>query len=292
MNKMTKRAYMAALEQALESLPTEEREAALTYYEEFFAEAGSGQQEQVMEELGPPDVLAEGILAEANFSGKSSTPYVPMDPEQEKTQESSQSVSAASQKPLEAAVQMNWESAQSNGSPAATATPPLPEEDVFRQYTGGNNLPARVEVSGSYRQNDYQQQSQSYQTDKKGLSGWKLALVIALLILFSPVIIGLAGGLFGGFVGILGGLIGLIVGVAAMALGGLSAIVVGIGWLSVNLGEGLAAIGSGLVVSAAGLFLSIPLMTLLKKGVPAFFRWTGKLLSKLWKKIKGWRFEI
>jgi uncharacterized membrane protein len=72
---MTKKEYLNELNKALKRLPKEERENAISYYREYFEEAGDDQ--NVIRELGEPKELARKILVECaeknldNENGKS-----------------------------------------------------------------------------------------------------------------------------------------------------------------------------------------------------------------------------
>lgn len=61
--------YMAELESRLQSLPEEERKAALNYYEEYFNEAGVQRERNAIDELGPPAKIAAQILADVTYTG-------------------------------------------------------------------------------------------------------------------------------------------------------------------------------------------------------------------------------
>lgn len=64
---MSKQAFLDTLHQLLASLPTEERLAAVKYYEEYFEEAGPGQEEAILAELGSPQAIADALLRD--YSG-------------------------------------------------------------------------------------------------------------------------------------------------------------------------------------------------------------------------------
>ena len=64
---MNKQAFLDTLHQLLASLPTEERLAAVKYYEEYFEEAGPGQEEAILAELGDPQGIADALLRD--YSG-------------------------------------------------------------------------------------------------------------------------------------------------------------------------------------------------------------------------------
>lgn len=56
--------YMRELESALKRLPREDREEALSYYREYFEEAGPSKEAEVIEELGDPKFAASQIVKE------------------------------------------------------------------------------------------------------------------------------------------------------------------------------------------------------------------------------------
>ncbi|MBP8855998.1 MAG: DUF1700 domain-containing protein [Oscillospiraceae bacterium] len=58
---MNKAEFLAALSGELASVTTEEREAALDYYSEYFADAGVENEPSVLEELGSPAQVAANI---------------------------------------------------------------------------------------------------------------------------------------------------------------------------------------------------------------------------------------
>lgn len=61
---MNKAEYLERLRKALSSVPAEERESAMTYYEEFFSDAGADNEQAVIASLGAPEALAEAIIRE------------------------------------------------------------------------------------------------------------------------------------------------------------------------------------------------------------------------------------
>ena len=74
---MSRNEYLAELKSLLMSLPSDERDAAIKYYQEFFEDAGGDKEQEVISELGSPKVLAESIIAEQNRTEKSSTEFIP-----------------------------------------------------------------------------------------------------------------------------------------------------------------------------------------------------------------------
>ena len=56
--------YLQALRQALSVLPDDEIASAIRYYEDYFLDAGDENADKVIEELGPPEQVAQAILNE------------------------------------------------------------------------------------------------------------------------------------------------------------------------------------------------------------------------------------
>lgn len=54
--------YLQALRAALAVLPDDEIDSAMRYYEDYFLDAGDENAAQVIEQLGPPEQVAEAIL--------------------------------------------------------------------------------------------------------------------------------------------------------------------------------------------------------------------------------------
>ena len=61
---MNKYEFLAQLRNALSSVPQEERDAAMSYYEEFFSDAGEENEQAVIASLGSPQELAQSIINE------------------------------------------------------------------------------------------------------------------------------------------------------------------------------------------------------------------------------------
>jgi len=61
---MNKFEFLERLRSALVSLPWEECQSAMKYYEEYFAEAGEDREEEILKELGSPEAVAATILSD------------------------------------------------------------------------------------------------------------------------------------------------------------------------------------------------------------------------------------
>jgi uncharacterized membrane protein len=65
--KVNKESFLQELRRKLTVLSSEEREAAITYYEEYFNDAGLENEQSVLNELGSVDKVVNGILKENNY---------------------------------------------------------------------------------------------------------------------------------------------------------------------------------------------------------------------------------
>lgn len=61
---MNRVGFMTELERLLSAMPEEERQAAVRYYADYFADAGEANEAEVIRELGSPEKVAESIKAD------------------------------------------------------------------------------------------------------------------------------------------------------------------------------------------------------------------------------------
>jgi len=88
--------------------------------------------------------------------------------------------------------------------------------------------------------------------------------IIVLAVLFSPVLLGLAGGLIGVTVGLGGGAVGIVAGGASMILGGLASLILAIPIMFQDFGFGLVAGGTGLLLIGVGIIFVVLIVMLVK----------------------------
>lgn len=67
--------FMAELGRLLADLPEEERQAAIQYYADYFADAGDANEADVIRELGSPEKVAESIKADYYGTGFNESDY-------------------------------------------------------------------------------------------------------------------------------------------------------------------------------------------------------------------------
>lgn len=121
--------------------------------------------------------------------------------------------------------------------------------------------------------------------EPKPRSRMPLALIIILLVFASPILLGVGGGLLGGFLGIFGGLLGVVAGIFGASfgclIGGGIAVVAGVVKLIFNPLAGLVMIALGALVFAVGMLFMVLFAWMVVKWLPALFRWFINLCQRL-----------
>ncbi len=289
---MNRAEFMSRLTALLQDVPPAEREEAITYYNEYFDDAGEGNEAGVIAALGSPEELARSIKAglsdsgnageftESGFHGyeqRNKNQIMSTVPEQEGAQGDAQNGSQANdggsvhgaygQQADGGGNAYGAYGQQANGSGNAYGA-------YGQQANGGGT------AYDAYGQRDAQGAPQ-----KKSMTGGKIALIIVAAILLSPVWIGVFGGLFGGGVGILAGLLGifiafLVVGVVLTVVG-IALVIAGfVAVFGAPLG-GLCLVGGGLVMAAVGLVFVWLMVLVVGTAIPALFRGCVNLCRRL-----------
>lgn len=136
---------------------------------------------------------------------------------------------------------------------------------------------------GNY-QNDYScipQETTKMDEKKKKINTVIKILIIVLLVITSPLWLGIVTGLFGAIVGIIGAFLGIAVGLIGvnigLLVGGIMCIVVGIARFAFSAVEALAMIGIGAFLTSIGLLIGL------------LWIWcVGVWIPKLVKVVIGW----
>jgi len=271
---------MSRLTALLQDVPPAEREEAIAYYNEYFDDAGEGNEAGVIAALGSPEELAKAIKAglfdggnEGEFTESGFHGYEQRNKNQLMSTEEAQSGAQADGAG-------NTYGQQANGGGNAYG----------QQMNGGGNAYGQ-QTAGAGSAYGYQQQTGNGQRNgqgipqKKPMTGGQIALIIVLAVLLSPVWIGVLGGLFGGGVGILAGLFGiflafLVVGVVLTVVGVALALAGFVAMFGAPLG-GLSMIGGGLVMVAVGLVFVWLMVLVVGTAIPALFRGCVNLCHRL-----------
>lgn len=271
---MNRAEFMSRLTAFLQDVPPAEREEAIAYYNEYFDDAGEGNEEGVIAALGSPEELARSIKAGLLDGGNAG----------EFTESGFHSYEQRNKNQVMSTNQQ--QAGGQNGAQTGTGG--------FQGNPYGQQAGSTAGANGSYGQQanagnngygSYGQQDPQGRPQKKPMTGGQIALIIVLAVLLSPVWIGVLGGLFGGGVGILAGLLGvfiafLVVGVVLTVVG-IALVIAGfVAMFGAPLG-GLSLIGGGLIMVAVGLVFVWLMVLVVGTAIPALIRGCVNLCRRL-----------
>ena len=272
---MTKYEFLGDLSRLLADLPEEERKQALHYYEDYFADAGEDNEQDVLKELGSPEAIADQIKNEGteDISYGDSAGFHAAD--------------AASFGDFFRGFLLFFRFGQCHNSPALrfnalyiylTSRELCGKADGWHKMSGSQNSSNnRQKKSGFFAKMDQSNTlimiivlivtSPIWGSVLISIAGILLGIVSAIVGIFAAMIFGGAGSAIGGVATIVGGIIGIIAGKTA---GGI--LTIGVGCLLFALGSAFCYLG---------IFLVIRLFPLLWKQLQRFWDWiTGKLTGK------------
>lgn len=286
---MTKYEFLGDLSRLLKDLPEEERKQALHYYEDYFADAGEDNEQEVLNELGSPENIAELIKADSPDEitygdGASTHATAPLQPYKAAGPEHSENVSGNA----------------SDVTPDSTQNDRSQSDNNWHSMTGdpsGNQQSNTGYTNGSASHSNASGANQSTCSRSSGLfSGMdntNLIIMIIVLVVTSPIwgsaLLGIASfllGLLGALVGILAA---LVLGGGGSAISGIVAIVAGfIALFAGHAASGVLTIGVGCLLFSLGsafcylgVFLAIRLIPLLWRQLGRLWDWCRiKLLGK------------
>lgn len=238
---MDRAEFMRRLSELLQDVPPAEREEALQYYNDYFDDAGEGNEAGVIASLGTPEELAKTIKAGLADGGNGG----------EFTESGFQGFEQRNKNKVMSTNQQQGEE-YAKGQESA-------REGVFGGNPGGQ--------------------------PEKSMSGGQIALIAVLLVLTSPVWIGILGGLLGCVIGLFGGLLGLFiaflaVGVVLLAVG-IALVCTGIAAIFGAPLSGLSLVGVGLILISLGMLFSCLMVWTVGNVIPALFRGCVNLCRRL-----------
>lgn len=264
---MNRAEFMSRLTALLQDVPPAEREEALTYYNEYFDDAGEENEAGVIASLGSPEELAKSIKAGLSDGGNAG----------EFTESGFQSYRQENKNQI-----MSTNQEGSNGQDRG----PGFQNNACGQQGGAGQGGFGQQANGAGNTyGAYGPQSAQNNPQKKTMSGGQIALIIVLAILTSPIWIGVLAGVFGGAVGILGGLFGifiafLVVGVVLTVVG-IALVIAGIVAVFAAPLGGLTLAGGGLIMTAVGLVFVWLMVLVVGTAIPALIRGIVNLCSRL-----------
>ena len=209
--------FMETLSRLLQDIPEEDRIDALKYYNDYFDDAGSENEQNVIEELESPEKVAMKIKAD-----------------REDTEDGKE---GGTEKTTEEAIGREKHDRENT-------------YQYYQEDTYGEEKDNKIyQDNGTY---DYESQEKKPWTNK-----WlKLAMIIAIVVIGFPIVIPLGAGILALIAGIVIAVFclfaAIVIGFAAVVMVGVVLFAAGIGSLFANPGVGLAVLGAGLMVIAIG----------------------------------------
>ena len=277
---MNKNEFLNRLKEDLSSLTDEERLNALKYYEEYFADAGEEQEDEIITEFVSPEDLANKIQEDITVNTikeiyDEKVPEAPGAPKLVLTDKIEE---------INGMNEMNEpDKININNKIDETEKIDIIEIEIKKEDKKENNTQYQTQ---SQNQNNYYKK-----TNNSGDNMLKIILLLCTAPFWLPILISLASVAFGVFMAILGAAFA----VAALAVAGF--IMVGAGFISIGFGitniffdffNAFYPIGAGFVTIGIGLIFAYgftKLAALMFKSQFKFVKWairglTGKLAGK------------
>lgn len=237
--------FMTRLEKILKDIPSDERAEALSYYEDYFEDAGKENEEKIISELVSPERVAAIIKA-----GLKS---------EDETGETGEFTETG----------YHDTRFEQKDSPAQRKEREEKEKDAY-SYQGSSDK------DYSYRNSSDRDYSYQGSTGPRSSNVLKIILVILIALVISPVAVPLLIAAIATVIGIVVAAFGLFAGLAigafAMMIAGVVIFIMGIGGILLFFPSAVFACGIGLIVFALGLAATVGTVKLCIIIYPAMFR--------------------
>ena len=297
---MNRADFMKQLESLLTGIAPTEREEAIQYYNDYFDDAGTENEQEVIEALGNPARVAENIKRDLLDSGYGKKPAGKAKASDRALMEYGQSAPGGEADAGEEADAGRTAAAgDGRGKFAAGREDRAAGEPAGAARDGGGGpggAQARTESNGA-GWNPFERYGRSAESAppeedayrwshdtagwfgekpekerKESMPAWAIALLITVLVFGFPVYGGVFMGILGLLLGWFGTMLGLGVGALALLILFLVLVVVGILCLIINPWVGIALVGAGLLVGCFGILLMMLTVAMAGIVTPAIFR--------------------
>lgn len=249
--------FLTRLKELLGDLPQEEREEAVRYYEDYFADAGPLEEARILKELISPEDVAEKIRAGCDSREKSC--------EEKASEEISDRVLEDMGTKENEFVQDDIKSGE---NPWETEN--MEQEDA---HVRGE----RMRMGEAYAQ-DYQEEEYPHNATVRTKTYFSpviflLALLIGLPILCPVLFVAIC--MMGGF------FVGFSIGGVVLVAGGVA--LIGNAFTLISIGSGLACLlsGGGLILTALGILFIVFAVNCAFRAIPALFRGIRNIVLSL-----------
>ena len=274
---MSRVEFMRRLAELLADVSPAEREEAIQYYNDYFDDAGTENEQSVIASLGTPEELAKTIKA-GLFDGGNTGEFTEKGFSGYEQRQSNEILNPN---------QLNEGNKQEQNAQGTQFT----QNDRFgqqqynqQQYNGQQSTQQQWQANNAY--NAYTGQTQSgKKQEKQPMSGGTIVLIVLLCILASPFLLGIGVGALGTIIGILGALFGIVVGVGAVGvaliIAGVCLFVYGIVLLFGAPLGGLCVIGAAMVCIAIGLVFFWLVVMICAALIPAVIKGIVKIFQSI-----------
>lgn len=274
---MTKFEFIQKLGYLLMDIPEEERREAIEFYENYFEEAGSTEEEKVIRELGSPEEVAESIKKSLEY-GNADNGYFSENGYHEAYKEKVNLPSFS----RFTAVGVREDSNRSYEENVQDRRQDSNNRQNFDNKQEQNNRQGYNNKAGS---GNYGYKTDSVEKRNPSKSPLNIVLII-ILMLFAlpiglPIVITLLSVLFTVIIIIISLWISFLAISVSLLVVGIVLAVAGLFQLSAVPALGLSITGGGFILLAIGILFSIATIWLAGKALPAVLRWTKNLVGKI-----------
>lgn len=249
---MSRWEFMRQLEELLSDISPSEREEALQYYNDYINDAGRENEAEAIQSLGSPEQVArsvkEGLGESFNMGEFTENGFT--------------------------------------GGNVQKATPIVKSEET---YTGQSGAAYSTYTGQETQRGTYTGQTvESAAPEKEKLPTWAIVLIVIGCIIFSPVLLGIAGTLVSVLFGVFAAVFGIIIGVAAAAvalmIAGIALIITGFGGLFIHPLVSVGLIGAGLICISLGILFAMLEVFLCGICLPGLYKGLVYIFKKLFGK--------
>ena len=253
---MNRADFMNQLESLLQSIPSTEREEAIQYYNDYFDDAGSENEQTVIEALGNPARVAENIKRDLFESACQARAARKVKASDRVIMEYDQKTQTTAEEPAQ---ESRYSSSGQEWSKAADTSTPDQTQKI------------RTQTEPVYRE----------PSKSEGMPVWLIALIATVLIFAAPFLLGtvmsVAGVLVGGVVAWFGMMLGFGVAAICLLLVLVVLVIVGVVCLFSNPWVGIAMIGGGLLCGCVGILFLMLTVAMAGIATPAMCRGIASL---------------
>lgn len=247
--------FMNQLKDLLREISAEEREEALQYYEDYFADAGEEHEAEVIRELGSPQKVAATIKADLKCGSTDAGLFTECGYEDERF--------TAKATPAKRNTEETQDETQSGGN----------------KYRYNNRYNSeRENVGNGQEKSGYTYQDPTEKEQKKPATslGLKILLIVLIILIGIPVVIPLGIALICLVIALVvtayAFFAGLVLGAVGILIAGIAVSVIGVMLFTVAVPAALLTTGTGVLVTVVGLIATVATVKLCIVMYPAMFR--------------------